>query len=524
MGGRLQFFLCNWRRISQDAWILDTIKGLKLEFLSEPHQRRKLIPSPLSQGNTQALDTELDKLFDKRAIEPTHPDHTIFVSHMFVVPKADGSWRPIIDLRLPNQHVMTRHFKMESIRTAKGLLQRDDWLVKLDLKDAYLTVPLHSSHRNFLAFRWRGQLWRFRTLPFGLSSAQYTFTKLMKPVVAILRKLGFRLILYLDDMLVMAQTQEEIKKGLTTALILLTALGFVVNMKKSVIHPTQEIEFLGFVLNTRSMSISLPQQKLKSLRQAATQLRNQGRGSIRQLAQLLGMMVAAHPAILPAPLFYRHLERAKSMALQEGRMYESVIEVNPMMKEDLDWWIHQMSSHNGRPLQVPQWDLIIETDASRMGWGACCRSVRTGGPWTPQEKQEHINLLELLAVFLAVKSFATNQRSIKILLRVDNITAIAFLNRMGGTASWALSNLATDIWKWCLERDILLHAEHLPGKENVRADWESRHVRDSGDWTLHRELFTHLEDRLGPFTIDLFASRTKAQLPVYAAGAQTQQP
>ena len=86
---------------------------------------------------------------------------------------------------------------------------------------------------------------------------------------------------------------------------------------------------------------------------------------------------------------------------------------------------------------------------------------------------------------------------------------------MGSTHSQELSNLAVRILELCIEKEIVIHAEHLPGKENVRADWESQHVRDSSDWMLESATFLQLESRLGPFSIDLFVSRTNAQLLVY---------
>lgn len=86
-------------------------------------------------------------------------------------------------------------------------------MVKLDLKDAYLSVSLHQDHRRFMTFHWNNRLWRFNTLPFGLSNTPYAFTMLIKPVVALLRKLGIRAILYLDDMLIIAQKKEELIDG-----------------------------------------------------------------------------------------------------------------------------------------------------------------------------------------------------------------------------------------------------------------------------------------------------------------------
>ena len=265
------------------------------------------------------------------------------------------------------------------------------------------------------------------TLPFGLNSAPHTFTKLMKPVVAVIRRLAVRLILYLDDMLIAARTTEEVRRHLATALELLVALGFIINIKKSVFKLTQNLEFLGFQLNSLSMTISLPKDKLHAIRKAARRLQERKKCSVRDLAHLLGMMVAAHPAILPAPLHYRNLELGKT------------------------------------------------------------------------------------------KSYVRDASKISILLRLDNITAISFINRMGGTHSKTLSELATEIWNWCIERQIMIHAEHLPGVENIQADWQSRHLTDSSDWKLHLQAFQVIEDKLGPFSIDLFASRTNHQLPTYCS-------
>ena len=91
------------------------------------------------------------------------------------------------------------------------------------------------------------------------------------------------------------------------------------------------------------------------------------------------------------------------------------------------------------------------------------------------------------------------------------------VSRTGGTYSMRLSDLAVEIWNWCICRNITIHAEHLPGLENVRADWESRHLTDSSDWMLHRDVFRQLESKEGHFSIGLFALRTNTQLPLYCS-------
>jgi hypothetical protein len=91
------------------------------------------------------------------------------------VPKSDSTWRPVINLKGLNQFVLIQHFKMESVRTVKGDIQKGDWLLKLDLKDAYLSVRIHKDHQKYLRFLWENRAWQFRALPFGLSSAPQTF-------------------------------------------------------------------------------------------------------------------------------------------------------------------------------------------------------------------------------------------------------------------------------------------------------------------------------------------------------------
>ena len=288
-------------------------------------------------------------------------------------------------------------------------------------------------------------------------------------------------------------------------------------MEKSIGSPSQQIEFLGFKVDSRKMTIALPTQKLVSLRCQARHMRAARQTTVREISQMLGSMVAAHPAILPAPLHYRQLERTKSFYLRQGWSFDDMVPVSPSMKSDLSWWIDKVRSFNGRPLQISCWDLTVESDASRSGWGASCQGVNTGGPWTAAEQVHHINFLELKAAFLALQTFCSGKTGVSVLLLLDNITAITFINKMGGNHSYTLSDLTVEIWNWCINRSIIIHAEHLPGVQNIRADWESRHTRDSSDWKLDRKVFLCLEERLGTFSIDLFASRTNNQLPVYCS-------
>ena len=96
---------------------------------------------------------------------------------MFLVPKKDGRLRPVINLKALNQSVKTEHFKMEGIYMLKDLLKAGNWMVKIDLKDAYFMIPIAQEDRTFLCFQWQNKAYQFNCLPFGLSSAPWVFTK-----------------------------------------------------------------------------------------------------------------------------------------------------------------------------------------------------------------------------------------------------------------------------------------------------------------------------------------------------------
>ena len=174
-----------------------------------------------------------------------------------------------------------------------------------------------------------------------------------------------------------------------------------------------------------------------------------------------------------------------------------------------------MGNWNGKTLIKREIDLTIESDASLTGWGAACQGQRTGGPWTEEEAQMHINCLELLAATFAVQTFMKQRTEATVLLMLDNTSAVVYINNLGGTVSSDLVSLAKNLWLWCLERNIYITAQHLPGVLNEIADAESRTMRDRMDWKLNPVIFQRIEQLLGPIEVDLFASRITRQCPAY---------
>ena len=160
--------------------------------------------------------------------------------------------------------------------------------------------------------------------------------------------------------------------------------------------------------------------------------------------------------------------------------------------------------------------MTIESDASNKGWGAVLEGqTQTGGVWMAEEAIHHINYLELLAAFLAIKAFGKDWRDTAVLLHMDNITAVSYVNHKGGTTFQKLCKLAITMWTWCTSRNITLTAEHLPGNLNVMTDQESQLVRDRCNWMLNPHVFQKIQENMGPLEVDLFASHLTKQLPCF---------
>ena len=110
------------------------------------------------------------------------------------------------------------------------------------------------------------------------------------------------------------------------------------------------------------------------------------------------------------------------------------------------------------------------------------------------------------------ENFCQREIRITILLKIDNTTAVTYINRMGETASPTLSQLTKDLWLWCMGRNFLLQVQHLTGALNSIADRELRTWSDRSEWKLNPILFQKINLLLGPLSTDLFASRLSTQL------------
>ena len=162
----------------------------------------------------------------------------------------------------------------------------------------------------------------------------------------------------------MNQTPTGLQRDMSTAIHLLENLGFVISLTKSQLKPTQTLEFLGFIVDTKNMILALPQGKVTAIKDLCSQMLSQTQLTVRDIARLIGKLTASIQAIFPAPLHYRQLQSLKNIAVQSGGNYNTKVSLNPACQEEVQWWIAHLNAWNGRAILTPPPDLVIKTDAS----------------------------------------------------------------------------------------------------------------------------------------------------------------
>ena len=215
-GGRLSRFQEAWRKMLGSGPIQQVIRqGHRIEFsktppLSQPGEGKE---TRLAKDKMILIRKEVKDLVRKKVVRRVPWQEARrkpgYYSKMFCVSKANGSWRPIINLRPMNRFVQKEKFKMETMQNVRELLRPGLWGATIDLKDAFYHVGIHRKSRKFLRFLLDGQVYEYMALPMGLTCSPRVFTTLNKKVGVVFRKHGITCVFYIDNILVTGETEED---------------------------------------------------------------------------------------------------------------------------------------------------------------------------------------------------------------------------------------------------------------------------------------------------------------------------
>ncbi len=234
-----------------------------------------------------------------------------------------------------------------------------------------------------MRFIWGGQAYQFVVMAQGLCTAPRAYTKMLKPVFAFLRKLGFTVLGYIDDTIFIERSADDIMRSLRAATKLFDELGMTISVKKSVLHPVQKIEYLGFILNSVDMTVRLTDVKKLKIKNLAAKMLKLSEFSIRLLSSFIGNVVAAEQGVYMAPYHYKKLEIQRNIYLVESRgEFDYVMPTNAIIRKELLWWQNTILESK-RDILPPPVDVTLYSDASMKGWGGhTVDNSSTGGDWT----------------------------------------------------------------------------------------------------------------------------------------------
>ena len=426
VGARLQNFWESWLRLGAGPKVVQTLKeGYTLPFQTRPKLTRS--PSVVScyvnpQRNSYLLEA-LHQLIDKNAVEVVRNKNSLsFFNRLFLVPKPNNKWRPILDLSHLNLFLKTEKFKMETPETIRTSLQEGEWVTSIDFKDAYFHIPIQEHSRKYLRFHVQGQTYQFKALPFGLSTAPLEFTVVAKEVKLMATFRGIRIHQYLDDWLVRARSHQVCLQHTQELLRTCQELGWLVNLDKSELEPKQVFDFVGYQFDLKVGRVRPTPDRWESLQEKILEILSQPTCPVRQFMSLIGLLTATEKQVHLGRLHMRPIQWHLKNHWRVPESLEKVIPIPKSLHPHLQWWLQENNVLSGQTLHPISHARQLFTDASKEGWGAHLNECTARGSWSLPESKLHINFLELKAVFLALKEFKDLCTGQIVLVATDNTT------------------------------------------------------------------------------------------------------
>ena len=445
----------------------------------------------------------------------------VVINPLSVSIQKSGKKRLILDLRHVNQYLFKSKFRCEDVSIAREVLNPGDFMFSFDLKSGYHHVEIFPEHRQYLSFSWIffsgvTRYFQFSVLAFGLSSASYLFTKLLKPLVKKWRTEGKSIVVFLDDGLGAAADYAKARISSLSVHADLLKSGFVPNEEKSLWEPTQVITWLGTVIDTSQCIISATDTRIQSLSEDLSFLLDSTHPSlyqVRKLASVCGKIISLGNCVGNVA---RLLTRNIFAVINSAVNWNSMVSLTPGCVDELNFWKVNLVYING----VPLWPIkrkpsrIVYSDASI---SACGSFITLDGKvfhqnWSDFERSQSSTFRELLAVLLSLQAFIDSLRAQTVVWYTDNQN-VALIVSIASKVP-ALQRMALDIHRLCLLASVSIDMQWIPRDLNIIADDISKFV-DLDDYSINDGVFYSLDELWGPHTCDRFACHYNAKLPKF---------
>ena len=332
-----------------------------------------------------------------------------------------GKKRLVINLRHLNRFLWKQRFKYEDLRIAMLLLEQGDYMFSFDLKSGYHHVDIAKEHWKYLGLAWGKQFFVFTVLPFGLSTACYIFTKIVRPLVKYWRAKGLRAIVYLDDGLCAVSGESNALAASQLVSSTLEQAGFVINTAKSNWTPTQRLQWLGFVIDLSKGHIEVPADKVAALKSKLHSICQLSKVQAKQLASIVGSIISMSLAVGPVSRF---MTRCLYTVLETRHSWWDSLDITEDARQELEFWKACLTDFDCQPIwHSPSAVRVVYSGASDTGYGGYV--VEHGpcvayGQWEEHEASQSSTWRELAAVLRVLTSVADKLVNSRVRWFTDN--------------------------------------------------------------------------------------------------------
>lgn len=385
--------------------------------------------------------------------------------------------RMCIDVsRFLNPRIPLSGFRMVTVAPHYRAFRKGIWMAKIDLTNGYFHIKIQPDQQGYLAFSVDNKFYCFERAPFGINSLPKVFQALMNEALRpLFEQFGIICESYLDDIWIQADSASQLRRFIKIVKKHLELLGFMINHKKSILEPVQEMEYLGIIFDSKNGCLRIPPEKQsKGLRLIDDLLRNPTLRSWQKTVGFLEFLTyVSHEG-------KSHLSSLFANYASSNTSYK-VNRISPAARYDLLWWKRYMQSGKVRFVIQPI-AVIYESDASAIGGGlTCVKSSLLDADSSDQDdiaiewsrEDTHSNIRELDMVRVLLERRGKLLRGLHVHVKLDNTSSVSVVNK-GGSSSAALNRLSRQIWSLRNTYRISLSASYLPGDQNTVADALSR--------------------------------------------------
>ena len=403
-----------------DAWVVEVLwVGYRIPFDCQPPLSERPLSLPAYSPQSikgVALTQELQHLIQKGAVEPA-PQSPGFYSRLFLIQKASGSWRPIIDQSALNDYVTSSHFHMETPQSVLRSIRPGDWMVSLDLQEAYLQVPVHHDSRRYLRFVVEGRTYQFRVLFRSHNRAP-----------SLHEDYGSR---FRHPSQVWGQDASLPGRLAHSGLFgarLFTVEGQAPDSMYRTWNPGQPHEIVS---SSHSItSVSRHGDSVSAFHSSTYSSTGQQSSSSDRGVPVNAVSSSVPLASTSGPLVVPHTPREVAPALPQRPVGFPERPVSGLLVPSLSRGSSLVGSSGAaaggsESLSLPAPDISFFSAASDVGWGALVCEHHASGLWSPLQTTLSINLRELLAVQYGLRALEHLLVGLSVALFCDNTTTVA---------------------------------------------------------------------------------------------------